>query len=134
MAEPELFPRGKKTPTKASPGSSKGKAKPRSGTTEETKGSKTSSQGQGGRKRKAVGSQPSPAGGEGDKDWLFGAPQAKKSPAASGKKAREGNDARSSTTGKVCMQNNLLDIYAVSYLLCCRHGIKKVACAVRVRP
>lgn len=97
-----MFPRGK-TPTDASASASKGKAKPRSNA-EEAKGAETI-QGQGGRKRKAVGSA-SP-GGE-NKDWLFGAPQSKQSAAAGGKKARERDDAGPSTgrvrvgKGKVC--------------------------------
>lgn len=87
----ELFPRGKGPPSAAPDGGRKGKTR---GSEEGKSGSAGKGEGDSKRKRKAA---ESPAASGGQKDWLFGSPQSKEVAQASGKKARGGEAAGSST-------------------------------------
>lgn len=90
----ELFPRGKGPSSAAPDGAGKSKARG----SEEGKGVNAGKgQGEPKRKRKAAESPAAASGGQ--KDWLFGSPQSNEAQ-ASGKKAREGEAAAGSSTGR----------------------------------
>lgn len=90
----ELFPRGKGPSSAAPDATGKGKARG----SEEGKGS-SGGKGQGDPKRKRKAAESPAAASGGQKDWLFGAPQSNEAAPGSGKKAREG-DAAGSSTGR----------------------------------